>query len=73
MTDKQAEQLAKDAFDLEAQRLKLKRAWFKKFAKVVSAKKAAQFFQLENQLNAALDLRIAAALPPERRRCLLAA
>ncbi len=63
MTDKQAEELAKDVFDLEAKRLKLKRTWFKKFAKVIPAKKAAQFFQLENQLNAALDLRVAASLP----------
>jgi hypothetical protein len=29
----------------------------------VPAKKAAQFFQIENQLNAALDLQLAAALP----------
>jgi hypothetical protein len=63
MTDKQAEQLADDVFDLEAKRLKLKRTWFKKFAKVISPKKAAQFFQLENQLNAAIDLRVAAAMP----------
>ena len=63
MTDKQAVALAGDVFDLEEKRLKLKRAWFKRFAKVIPAKKAAQFFQLENQLNAAVDLRLAAALP----------
>jgi len=63
MTDSQARQLADDVFDLEAKRLKLKRTWFKKFAKAIPAKKAAQFFQLENQLSAALDLRVAAALP----------
>jgi hypothetical protein len=63
LTDKQAKQLAADAFDLEEKRLKLKRTWFKKFAKVITARKAAQFFQLENQLNAAIDLRVAAALP----------
>jgi hypothetical protein len=63
LTDKQAEQLANDAFNLEEKRLKLKRTWFKKFAKVIPARKAAQFFQLENQLNAALDLRVAASLP----------
>lgn len=63
MTDKQATQLADEVFDLEAKRLKLKRTWFKKFSKVIPARKAAQFFQLENQLNAALDLRVAAELP----------
>ncbi|MCC7377440.1 MAG: hypothetical protein IT581_22455 [Verrucomicrobiales bacterium] len=63
MTDRQAADLAHKVFDLEAKRVKLKRTWFKKFAKVVPAKKAAQFFQIENQLNAALDLQFAAAIP----------
>lgn len=63
MTDRQATDLAKRVFDLENKRVKLKRTWFKKFSKVVPAKKAAQFFQIENQLNAALDLQLAAALP----------
>jgi hypothetical protein len=63
MTDKQAAALAKSVFDLEEKRVDLKRKWFKKFCKVVPARKAAQFFQIENQINAALDLRLAAALP----------
>lgn len=63
MTDKEAKELADDVFDLEEDRLKLKRTWFRKFSKVIPAKKAAQFFQLENQLNAVLDLRVAAAMP----------
>jgi hypothetical protein len=63
MTDKQATALANKVFALEEKRTKLKRTWFKRFSKVVPAKKAAQFFQIENQLNAALDLQLAAALP----------
>ena len=63
MTDKQATSLAKQVFDLEERRIDLKRSYFKKFSKVVPARKAAQFFQIENQLNAALDLRLAASLP----------
>ena len=63
MTDQQATALAEKVFDLEKKRTDLKRTWFKKFSKVVPAKKAAQFFQIENQLNAALDLQLAAALP----------
>ena len=63
MTDKQATRLAGKVFDWEGKRTKLKRTWFKKFSKVVPAKKAAQFFQIENQLNAVLDLKLAAALP----------
>jgi len=63
MTDKQATALAHKVFSWEEKRTALKRTWFKKFSKVVPAKKAAQFFQIENQLNAALDLQLAAALP----------
>lgn len=63
MTDEQATSLAKKIFAWEDKRVALKRTWFKKFSKVVPAKKAAQFFQIENQLNAALDLQLAASLP----------
>jgi hypothetical protein len=63
MTDQQATAMANKVFSWEEKRTKLKRTWFKKFSKVVPAKKAAQFFQIENQLNAALDLQVAASLP----------
>jgi len=63
MTDQEATALAGKVFDWEAKRTSLKRTWFKKFSKAVPAKKAAQFFQIENQINAALDLQLAAALP----------
>jgi hypothetical protein len=63
MTDEQARELANDVFDLEDRRLKLKRVWFDKFSEAISAKRAAQFFQIENQINAAIDLRVAASLP----------
>ena len=63
MTDQQATALASKVFSWEEKRTKLKRTWFKKFSKVVPAKKAAQFFQIENQINAALDLQVAASLP----------
>ncbi|HEU5072024.1 MAG TPA: hypothetical protein VFV96_16595 [Verrucomicrobiae bacterium] len=63
LTDAQASALAKKSFDLEEKRTDLKRKYFKRFCKVVPAKKAAQFFQIENQINAALDLQLAASLP----------
>jgi hypothetical protein len=63
MTDGEATALANKVFDWEKKRTDLKRTWFKKFSKVVPAKKAAQFFQIENQINTALDLQLAAALP----------
>jgi hypothetical protein len=63
LSDEQARKLADDVFSLEEKRTDLKRKYYKKFSKIVGAKKAARFFQIENQLNAAIDLRIAAALP----------
>jgi hypothetical protein len=63
MTNGQATQLAKEAFDLEAQRTDLKRDYFEKFSKVIPPLKAARFFQIENQLNMVVDLQIASSLP----------
>lgn len=63
LTEEQARRLAEDALTLERKRVDLKRKYFKKFAGVITAKKAARFFQIENQINAAIDLRIAASLP----------
>jgi hypothetical protein len=63
MTDQEATELAEGSFDVEAKKTDLKRKYFKKFSKVVPATKAARFFQIENQINTALDLRVAASLP----------
>jgi hypothetical protein len=63
MTDDDAYKLANDVFDLEEKRTALKRKYFKKFCKVVPALKAARFFQIENQINTAVDLQIAGSLP----------
>ncbi len=63
LTDDQARQLAAESLSLEEKRTALKRKYFEEFAKVITARKAVRFFQIENQLNAAIDLRLAAALP----------
>jgi hypothetical protein len=63
MSDSEATELAKNSFDLEAKKTDLKRKYFKKFSKVMPATKAARFFQIENQLNMVVDLRVAASLP----------
>jgi hypothetical protein len=63
MTDKQAKELAKSSFGLEAKKTNLKREYFKKFSKVIPPTKAVRFFQVENQINLAIDLRVAASLP----------
>jgi hypothetical protein len=63
MSDADATELAKSSFDIEAKKTDLKRKYFKKFSKVMPATKAARFFQIENQLNMVVDLRVAASLP----------
>ncbi len=63
MTNEQATVLAGKVFDLEAKRVDLKRTWFKKFSEVIPPTKAAKFFQIENQLNAVLDLIVMDAVP----------
>jgi hypothetical protein len=63
MTNEQATVLAGKFFDWEAKRTELKRTWFRKFAEVIPARKAAQFAQIENQINAALDLLLQTQLP----------
>ena len=63
MTDDQARKLADVALSLEESRTKLKREYFDKFSKIITPRKAVRFFQIENQINAAIDLRIAATLP----------
>jgi hypothetical protein len=63
LTDEQATALANKVFAWEGKRLELKRSWFKKFVDVVPATKAAKFYQVENQLNAALDLKLMDSMP----------
>jgi len=49
MTDAQATSLAKKIFAWEDQRVALKRTWFKKFSKVVPAKKPRSSFKLKTR------------------------
>jgi hypothetical protein len=63
ITDKKAKDLAKRTFEIEEDRIDLKKKYFKKFEKALSSKLAAKFFQLENQLNLLIDLQIVDDLP----------
>jgi hypothetical protein len=63
MSGDEAKRLAEQVFDLEEKRTNLKRKYFKAFCKVIPPQKAARFFQIENQLNMAVDLQLAASLP----------
>jgi len=63
MTDAVADRLARGALDLEARRNALKLQFYERFKTALSARTAARFLQVENQLLMILDLQISAALP----------
>jgi len=63
LTAEKAYELAERVLDYEAGRVKLKRHYFQKFSKALSPQTAVRFFQMENQLQALVDLQIASELP----------
>ncbi len=63
LTDKKARELANKMFALEKRRTKLKKKYFKRFEKALSATIAAKFIQVENQISLLINLQIASELP----------
>jgi len=63
LTAEKAYELAERVLDYEAGRVKLKRHYFQKFSKALSPQTAVKFFNLENQIQALVDLQIASELP----------
>jgi hypothetical protein len=63
LTGEKAYELAEGVLDYEAGRVKLKRYYFKKFSKALSPQTALKFFQMENQIQALVDLQIASEIP----------
>ena len=63
LTDESADRIAHGALDLEGRRNALKLKYYDRVKAALSAKQAARFLQIENQLLLLIDLQIAAALP----------
>jgi hypothetical protein len=63
LTGEKAYELAERVLDYETGRVKLKRYYFKKFSEALSPRTAIKFFQVENQIQALIDLQIASELP----------
>jgi hypothetical protein len=61
--DAKADELIKMAFKITEKRTKLHKSYYAKFKKVIGAKRAAKFMQLDNQIDLLIDLQIAANLP----------
>lgn len=63
LTDAEAELFFKEWLSIEQERVKLRADYSKKFIKIVGAKKAARYFQIENKLDTVVNLGLAAEIP----------
>lgn len=63
MTDQKADQLAQRVMALDDQRLALRRRYYELMKKPRPAIVAVRFFQVQNQIQMVLDLKIASNLP----------
>ena len=63
ITPEYADQMLKDYFDNEQQLLKLRKKYVKHFKKALPSVKVAKLYQIENKLNAVVDMELAAAIP----------
>jgi len=63
MTDKMAKKLLDDFMRIESDRLKLKNEYLPKFRKVLSEKKVARYYQLENKIDAIVNYEVAKVIP----------
>ena len=63
LTDEQAKVLLREVLTIERDQLNLKEAYVKKFSAVLSQRKVARYFQLENKLQTVLDYDLAKKIP----------
>jgi len=63
LTNDKADKLMSRAFELEAQRVTLKKKYFDIMKVSIGATQAAKFFLIENQMQHIIDLQISAELP----------
>ncbi|MGZ6225132.1 MAG: hypothetical protein ACXWMH_06480 [Syntrophales bacterium] len=63
MTDALAKKLLDDFMRIESDRLKLKNEYLPMFRKVLSEKKVARYYQLENKIDAVVNYEVAKVIP----------
>ena len=63
MTEDQARTLANEDFAIEKDTSELKAKWYKKMTKVLSERTIARFFHIDEKLDAAADIALAANIP----------
>jgi Spy/CpxP family protein refolding chaperone len=63
MTDKKADELVGDMFDMEKARLELRKKYYKKMKKALDGVTAARFAQVDRQISTLVDLEIMQMVP----------
>jgi len=63
MTDATAKKLVNEMIVIENERLKLRKTYLPKFRKVLSEKKVARYYQLENKIHAVVSYELAKIIP----------
>jgi len=63
MNDADAEKLIKEYIDLQQAKLKLQSDYVSKFKKVIPATAVARYYQIENKIDAIINLELAAGIP----------
>jgi len=63
MTDEKAMKILDDYLTLEAERVKVRRAYVEQFAKVLPGRKVARFYQIENKMDAVIRYEMAKTIP----------
>ena len=63
LSDEKAKEMLKELLDVEKAKLKLKKKYVHKFERVLPARKALRFLQMENRLDAVILLDVAREIP----------
>ena len=63
LSGERAQDMVKEALNIEEKRIKLQRKFLGKFNKVLPPKKVARFFQIENRLNARISDELLSRMP----------
>lgn len=64
LTDAEAKSMLERMFECDSRQIALKKEYFKKFNKVLSALTVTKFFQVERRVDLLMDMNVEAALPP---------
>jgi hypothetical protein len=63
LTETQAEAFLKESINIDKAELKVKESYISKFKEVLTSKRVARFYQIENKLDTIIDFGIASEIP----------